>query len=140
MAQLYRSNGRWADSALLTIPARLSRAGFSLGGFGMAMKLVSLLRMAPGQTRKAFRDRYETQHVPFIRSVLPGIESYRRNYFIETTGGFDVMTELTFASDDDFDAAMAIATSSPVAQQIAADEEGLFDRAATLVAPVDMRE
>jgi len=35
---------------------------------------------------------------------------------------------------------MAIATSSPVAQQIAADEEGLFDRAATLVAPVDMRE
>lgn len=109
------------------------------------IKAIALLRRKPGLSREAFIAHYETRHAPLIRSLLPEITDYRRNY-VDRTGAFespvatidfDSVTEMRFASRAAYDAFLARAADPEVARLIAEDEENVFDRAATRMFVVD---
>ena len=109
------------------------------------IKVIALLKARPGLSRADFITYYETRHAPLIRSLLPGIVSYRRNY-VDRTGAFDSavapidfdsVTEMRFASRAAYDRFLARAAEPEVAWAIAADEEQVFDRAATRMFVVD---
>lgn len=109
------------------------------------IKVIALLRRKPGLSREAFIAYYETRHAPLIRSLLPGIADYRRN-FVDRAGAFesavaaidfDSVTEMRFASRAAYDTFLAVAARPEVAAAIAADEEQVFDRAATRMFVVD---
>ncbi|MFN3458212.1 MAG: nuclear transport factor 2 family protein [Novosphingobium sp.] len=109
------------------------------------IKAIALLRRKPGLTREAFIAYYETRHAPLIRSLLPEIADYRRNY-VDRTGtfestvaaiDFDSVTEMRFANRAAYDAFLARAADPQVARLIAEDEENVFDRAATRMFVVD---
>ncbi|QGP80514.1 nuclear transport factor 2 family protein [Sphingobium sp. CAP-1] len=111
-------------------------------------KCIALLRRRPDLSRQAFIDYYETRHSVLIRSLLPGIIDYRRNY-VETDGAFlfpgaglmdfHVVTELRFADRAAYDRFVARAAEPDVARQIAEDEAHLFDRSATRMFVVEER-
>lgn len=109
------------------------------------IKAIALLRRKPGLSREAFIAYYETRHAPLIRSLLPEIADYRRNY-VDRAGAFesavaaidfDSVTEMRFASRAAYDAFLARAADPEVASLIAEDEENVFDRAATRMFVVD---
>lgn len=109
------------------------------------IKVIALLTKKPGMNRDAFIARYETFHAPLIRSLLPHIADYRRNY-VDRAGAFaaneesidfDSVTEMRFASRADYEAFLAVAGEPHIARLIAEDEEALFDRAATRMFVVD---
>lgn len=109
------------------------------------IKAIALLRRKPGLTREEFIVYYETRHAPLIRSLLPGIADYRRNY-VDRAGAFesavaaidfDSVTEMRFADRATYDAFLARAADPEVARRIAEDEENVFDRAATRMFVVD---
>ena len=111
-------------------------------------KTIALLRCKPGLTREAFVDYYETKHAPLIRSLLPGIVDYRRN-FVDREGlfefggaapiDFDVVTELWFEDRAAYDRFIARCAEPEIAQRIADDEENLFDRTASRMMIVEER-
>lgn len=114
-------------------------------GTGPAVKVIALLRRKPGLSREAFIAYYETRHAPLIRSLLPDIADYRRNY-VDGAGAFtspvaaidfDSVTEIRFADRAAYDRFLARAAEPAVAAAIAADEENVFDRAATRMFVVD---
>jgi hypothetical protein len=109
------------------------------------VKAIALLRKKEGITREAFIAYYETRHAPLIRSLLPHIADYRRNY-VDRDGAFtspvapinfDSVTEMRFASRAHYDAFLAAAADPHTAELIAQDEENLFDRSATRMFVVD---
>lgn len=109
------------------------------------IKVVALLKTKAGLSRGDFIAYYETRHAPLIRSLLPGIAEYRRNY-VERDGAFesavaaidfDSVTEMRFATRADYDRFLARAAEPDVARAIAQDEENVFDRAATRMFVVD---
>ena len=85
-------------------------------------KLVLLLTKKPGTTLEQFKHYFETVHVPEACRRIPAIKraDYRRNYISQTVEpgadrapiDFDVITEITFASQADFDS-FAAALSEP---------------------------
>jgi len=109
------------------------------------LKVIALLRKKPGLGRDEFIAYYETRHATLIRSLLPGIADYRRNYvdladaFVSEVAGidFDSVTEMRFASRAAYERFLAEAARPEVARAIAEDEENLFDRAATRMFVVD---
>ena len=112
------------------------------------LKSIALLKCKDGLSRAEFIAYYENNHVPLIRSLLPGICGYRRN-FIEPEGAFvsagaaardfDVITELWFADRAAYDAAMTRHAQPEVGAAIAADEENFLDRSTTRMFVVDER-
>lgn len=114
----------------------------------MTCKSIALLRRRPDLSHAEFVSYYEEHHAPLIRSLLPGIIEYRRN-FVERAGAFvsdgaspfdfDVITELWWETRADYDEAMAIATSDQVAVRIAADEINFLDRTGNRMFLVDER-
>ena len=110
------------------------------------VKTIALLRKRADLTREQFIAYYETSHAPLIRRLLPMIADYRRNY-VNLDGAylfpdaapidFDVMTEISFASETDYAAFRERAAEPDVAQAIAEDEENVFDRGATRLFRVD---
>jgi len=104
------------------------------------VKSIALLRRRADLDRDAFIDYYETRHVPLIRSLLPGIVEYRRNFTLfdgayvnegAAPFDFDVVTELWFESRAAYDAAMAKVADPEIGQRIAEDEENFLDRSGT---------
>lgn len=104
------------------------------------IRWVFLLRRRPGMSVEEFRAYYELHHarlgekhagphaVRYVRRFLdaaPGAST------MEDPNGFDVITELWFATQDDLDAAVEHLTSAAVQAEIVADEERLFDRSRT---------
>src|SRR5690242_20384698 len=112
------------------------------------LKTILLLKCKDGLSREAFIDYYETRHVPLIRSVMPQIVEYRRNYlnrdgaFI-TPGAsdpdFDVITEIYYANRESYAAAMANAAAPEAAARIAEDSANLFDVSQTRMFVVEER-
>ena len=112
------------------------------------VKSIALLRRRADLSREAFIDYYETRHVPLIRSLLPGIVDYRRN-FADFDGAyvnagaapfdFDVVTELWFADRAAYDQAMARVADPAIGARIAADEENFLDRSGTRMFLVEER-
>lgn len=109
-------------------------------------KSIALLKCKPGLSREAFIKYYETRHVPLIRSLLPQICGYRRN-FIHPEGAyineaaaerdFDVITEIWFADQAAYEAAMVLSAQPEIGGRIAADEENFLDRTHTRMFVVD---
>lgn len=106
----------------------------------MAVKLVALMRKSKSLSRSEFRAHYESVHAPLIWKTMPGIKSYRRNYFQETVSGFDVITEIHFLNMDDFGKAMAASADEAAWAPVSADEEFLFDREVHQIHLVDVAE
>jgi len=106
----------------------------------MSVKLVALMRKAPGLTRAQFRDHYENKHAPLIRELMPAVVEYRRNYFPETVAGFDVLTEITFETRESFETAMAGAMQGRAKEMREADEALLFEVAAHAISTVEVCE
>jgi uncharacterized protein (TIGR02118 family) len=112
------------------------------------IKTIAFLKAKKGMSRAAFIEYYETRHAPLILSIAPQVCDYRRN-FIDDAGAivalgagardFDVVTELWYADEAAFAAAMAAFTAPANAARIAADEEHVFDRAYTRFYVVDER-
>lgn len=111
-------------------------------------KCIAMLKKKSGLSRDEFIEYYENKHSVLIRSLLPGIADYRRN-FVDRNGAFvvpgappldfDVITELWFADRETYGAFVAKAQEPDIARQIAEDEENLFDRSATRMFVVDER-
>lgn len=105
-------------------------------------RLVALLERKPGMSIEDFRTYYETRHAPLIASFLPPGVEYRRTY-VDHAGLFganvarpedqpgidcDVITTLSFPTEEIFTAAMGALRSPENAARVAADEENFIDR------------
>ena len=98
------------------------------------IKVVTLLFKRPDLSLEAFRDYYESHHrLLGEKYLIPHALKYVRRYPIlagdgADTPGFDVMMEVWFDNYYAMEAAMADMSSEPAQQELAADEERLFDR------------
>ncbi|NBC37423.1 hypothetical protein GTZ99_12775 [Novosphingobium sp. FSY-8] len=112
------------------------------------VKLVTLLRRKPGMTMAQFVERYETVHARLGARVLSGYATrYVRRFMYPLAGDVDatdrphdVVMEIWFPDRATLDRCMAYLTQADIAAEIAADEEQVFDRAATVCAIVDEHE
>ncbi|MET0370023.1 MAG: EthD domain-containing protein [Sphingobium sp.] len=91
-------------------------------------------------TPQQFRDYYEKHHVPLIRSLLPGMTSYKRNYV--QAGGwpappFDVITEIVYESPEALARSREIMTDPEVVKRIQDDEHKFIDRRSAITYIVD---
>jgi hypothetical protein len=88
-------------------------------------------------SRVAFIEHYETHHRRIGEKYLSGFAvKYQRRYLTvsdaaspaQTELPFDVLMEIWFPDQHTMDAAMALIASESAQEEIAADEERLFDR------------
>lgn len=102
-------------------------------------KTIVLLTRKPGTSLEQFRHYYETAHAPGAIERIPALAraDYRRN-FIESSASdtlprpdFDVITEISFADDADYDAFRRSLEDPAVQAWIAEDEERFSDRGLT---------
>lgn len=103
------------------------------------IKAVLLLRRKPGMSREDFIAHYDQVHAPLTLQLLPGIAEYRRLFVNpgpspfghpDAQLDFDVVTEMTFASQADYDRTMAAMQDEGVARQLGDDQAALFDASA----------
>ncbi|MDX1733801.1 MAG: EthD domain-containing protein [Halioglobus sp.] len=101
------------------------------------IKLVSTLKRKRGLSTAAFRDYYESTHRLIGEKYLRDYAvKYQRRYLepLPGAGGdgedmpFDVILELWFEDSQRLQAFLARLQEPEVAQEIALDEENLFDR------------
>lgn len=102
------------------------------------IKMIGLLKRRPGMSREAFHDYYETTHRRIGEKYLRGHACrYLRRYLTPfpnpltgevDDGEFDVALEIWYPNQAAFDAANAQFIVPEIAQEIAEDEERLFDR------------
>lgn len=110
-------------------------------------KSIALMKSKPGLTREQFIDYYENNHVPLIRSLLPEICGYRRNFIEEAVyvapacaePDYDVITELWYADRAAFESAMARHAQPEIGGRIGADEENFLDRSKVRMFVVEER-
>jgi hypothetical protein len=112
------------------------------------MTVVTLLKRKPGMSREAFVDYYESRHAVLATRVVPGLIDYRRLYLDpdhmafgmpSASPGYDVITILVFADRAAYQSAFAALSNVEISQQIAEDEEQLFDRTCIRAWIVDQR-
>ncbi|MGE8318585.1 MAG: EthD domain-containing protein [Comamonas sp.] len=109
-------------------------------------KCMALLRKRADISREQFEDYYRHHHAVLIRRLLPGLVDYRSN-FIDLAGAFvfpdaapidfDVITEMWFEDRAAYERFVAKAAEPAIAEQIARDEEHLFERGASRMFVVD---
>ncbi|QCQ90947.1 EthD domain-containing protein [Rhodococcus sp. SGAir0479] len=113
------------------------------------IKAVALLARRPDLTHHQFVEYYENNHAKLIRSLLPQIVEYRRNYLDRGTAigadgatdpDFDVVSEFVFADRAGYDAMLTTHARPEVAAAIEADEKNFLDRSRTRMYVVDVRE
>ena len=108
-------------------------------------KVFAFLTKKDGLKMEAFIDHYEHKHVPLICSLAPTPKLYKRRYLtrdqaLTRSGGavdFDVMTELGFADQAEFQAWMTKLSEPGIGEQVAADEARFLDRSRTRAYVVD---
>lgn len=95
------------------------------------IKQFFLIAKKPELTAAAFRNYYETHHVPLIERLLPMFARYRRHYIDREQSAlapgqadpdFDVITEIWFARPADYDAFIARISDADIIAEIRADE------------------
>ena len=89
-----------------------------------------------------FKDYYENHHSVRGRRNFPGMASYKRQYLTpvgtDAEPPFDVVTETGFATEEDYQRAIAHFASDPAEMEAHfRDEENLFDRSTILTFLVD---
>tara|TARA_B100001939_G_scaffold88279_1_gene75691 strand:+ start:840 stop:1190 length:351 start_codon:yes stop_codon:yes gene_type:complete len=114
-------------------------------------KLIALICKRPSVSVDEFKIYYENNHVPLIESLFPTLQDYKRTYLLESNmlndalplesegGGtpFDVITELTFASEDDLNQFFARGAEEEVVDAIRKDEANFLDGEKTLMYRVE---
>lgn len=99
-------------------------------------KILAFLTRRPGMSREAFREHYETRHLPLARATFPEIVGHRRDYAIEGGHHFppalgmpewDAVTEIWFVDRAGFEA-MEGRIAAGEAQAITEDELRFLDR------------
>ncbi len=116
---------------------------------GTTFKILLFMKRRPDISVEAFRDYYETRHVPLCERYSQGVRRYMRRYLDPQphpeTGPagelpFDVITELWFDDEKVFRATLAYITTTIMPDEITADEAQLFDRASFRIATVVERD
>jgi hypothetical protein len=113
-------------------------------------KIVLLVKRKAGLTPAQFRDEYERCHVPLALRLLPGIKHYRRNYVRHDLAyrppkfesaplepSFDVITEMTFDTDVDYQRMISALEDPAIQAQIAEDGKRFMNRASMQMFFVD---
>jgi len=100
-------------------------------------KVMILIKRKNGMSVKDFREYYESTHAPLGASKIPNLKRYVR-HFVSSYGNdiyaadeeppYDVLTELWFDDEEDFNKGMAYLSEPETAAIIGADEEKLFDK------------
>ena len=99
-----------------------------------------LISKKPEVSAEEFRAYYETHHVPLIKRLLPMFADYQRHYIdrsesridpAQTEPDFDVITEIHFATQADYDAFLDSVSDPAVLAQIRADEANFLISDAT---------
>ena len=103
-------------------------------------KVIALLKKRDDLSHEAFVTYYESNHAPLILGEFPWIKEYRRNY-VQSEGavfgsgvnavGCDVVTEILFESEKDYQRMMTAYENASVASRIENDEANFLDRSAT---------
>lgn len=105
------------------------------------IKVVLLLRRKPGMTRDEFIEYYENKHVPLCLELFPDLFlDYRRSYIMPdgmysaahvgesaAVPDFDVISEIWFKSQEDFERMEAGFADPAIGPRLRADEMNLFD-------------
>lgn len=96
-----------------------------------------LIKKRPDLTTEQFREHYEAVHAPLIVRLLRYYSAYRRNYIdgpVRRAGAefdWDVITELEFGTQEDYDAWLAALATPEILGQIRADEANFIDSTQT---------
>ncbi|SCW38535.1 EthD domain-containing protein [Sphingobium faniae] len=114
------------------------------------MKIVCLMRRKASLSHQQFKDYYENNHAHLAVELLPFFSEYRRNYLIKDEAykpdhlddvppapDYDVVTEISFASRDDYQRMVDALADPEIGGRIAADEENFLDRSAMVMFFVD---
>ncbi len=100
-------------------------------------KVMILIKRKPGMSKKDFIAYYENNHAPLGSSKVPNMKRYVRHflhpygndvYGADAEPSYDVVTELWFDDESDFQRGMAYLTEPETARIIGEDEEQLFDK------------
>src|SRR5579871_1194122 len=100
------------------------------------LKQVVLLKRRPGMTMAEFIDYYENHHSKMAAKYLTAAKRYVRRYVHPAanpiTGevvelDFDVVMELWWDSQEDFEAAMKVISHGDVHREFYEDEEKIFN-------------
>ena len=100
------------------------------------------MRRLPGVTRDAFREHYETVHVPIALPFLTGTAGYVRHHVreeIHGASGFDCMTRFDYPDGATVKAVFE-QTEGPQADAIRRDERTFMDKPAIVFFPVEEAE
>lgn len=107
-------------------------------------KIIALISAKPEISRDDFIDYYESNHAPLIKSLLPMITEYRRNYLFNDLvpysthePDFDVLTELLFNSDETLAAFWERLRDPEVRKRIHEDEQHFLQSDKTRMIGVD---
>ena len=116
------------------------------------IKAIVLLKRRPDLSLADFMDHYENRHVPLVREVLPTIDRYVRNYLegVSVSAGrqdgdapspyFDVITELWFSDDKNYQDFIEHLADPEVSRRLKEDEERFLDRSIVQTYSVIERE
>jgi EthD domain len=117
-------------------------------------KLIMFIKRKPGMTVEQFRDHYENNHAALALKLIPQIAEYSRNYVRhgesykpahlanvnkEVEASFDVITEITFKTDVDYQRMVDTLADPKNGNQLAEDEEKFADRSTIVMYFVDER-
>ena len=100
------------------------------------VKLVCLMKRRAGMTFEEFVKAYETKHRPLVLSFRPNARRYARRYIkpqqnriysAQSESPYDVITEIWFDTQEEFDQGIGRMATDQAAAAIAADSEQLFD-------------
>lgn len=112
-------------------------------------KIMVLIKRREGTSMANFIDYYESSHSVLAATHLPHTRSYFRHYLTplgDHVGGapielpYDVVTEMVFDAEAEFDKAMEILGNPEVRDAITSDEEHLFERTSITFTKVDSYE
>jgi uncharacterized protein (TIGR02118 family) len=106
-------------------------------------KVLLFVKRKPGLTAQAFKDRYESGHVPLAIRELPYLRRYQRNFVVHAEGrpepDFDAVTELWFDDQEAWNATCARARDPNIARILTEDEAEFMDRSSMRIVIVDER-
>ena len=102
------------------------------------IKLVALINKKPSMTSEEFEEYYEKNHVPFSLGIHSTFSKYTRNY-IKHKSPFsnlssplpspcDVITEIWFKTEKDFQTFLETAAKPEVRKRVIEDELQFMDR------------
>ena len=108
----------------------------------MNPKILCLLKRRPDLSRTQFKAYYEEKHAPLIARILPFYREFRRNFLVDNQDyrpshldnkveydpGFDVVTESTFDSQQEYEKLVATLSDPGTSTVIREDEDNFLDR------------